>query len=136
MTSRIKTLVAASAMVAGAVALSSPAFAAGDAAAGEKVFKKCAVCHAIGPNAKNRVGPELNGIIGRKSGTAPGYNYSKAMKGAGITWNAAILKKYIANPKAVVPGNKMAFPGLKSAAEEDNLIAYLSSFNANGTRKK
>src|ERR1039458_3076897 len=80
-----------------------------DLAAGEQSFKKCFPCHSIGEVAKNKVGPQLNGIDGRKSGTAPDYNYSDANKNSGITWNEAQFKEYIRDPKAKVPGTKIAF---------------------------
>src|SRR5437764_816179 len=82
----------------------SAARAAGDAGEGEKVFAKCKICHQIGEGAKNAVGPELNGLIGRHSGTAPGYNYSDANKNSGITWDEKNFREYIKNPKAKIPG--------------------------------
>jgi cytochrome c len=103
-----------------------------DAAAGEKVFLKCKVCHQIGETAKNSVGPVLNGVIGRPAGTYPGYNYSEANKTSGITWDEATFKEYIKNPKAKVPGTKMIFPGLTSEADIDNVLAYLKSFDKDG----
>jgi cytochrome c len=118
-------------LVAGA---SVPAFAAGDAAAGEKIFGKCAVCHAIGAGAKNKVGPVLNGLAGRKSGTVDGYSYSDANKGSGLTWNEATFKEYITNPKAKIPGTKMVFVGLPDAADRDNIWAYISQFKADGSK--
>jgi cytochrome c len=126
----LKWVLAASLMVA------LPAVAsAQDAEAGKKVFTKCAPCHSIGPGAKNKVGPELNGLFGRKAGTAEGFNYSEAMKKAGWVWDEAKFKEYIADPKKVVPGNKMLFPGLKDELERDDLAAYLGSFNADGSSK-
>jgi cytochrome c len=90
------------------------------------------VCHAVGPGAANKTGPELNGVIGRKAGSAPGYNYSDANKNSGITWDEATFTKYIANPKGVVPGTKMTFAGLKNDADIANLIAYLKQFGLDG----
>ena len=84
-----------------------------DAAAGEKVFGVCKACHQIGAAAKNAVGPNLTGVIGRKAGTMEGFKYSEAMTGSGITWDEAALKEYLADPKKKVPGNKMVFMGLK-----------------------
>ena len=98
-----------------------------DAAAGEKVFMKCRACHQIGEKAKNSVGPALNGIVGRKAGTIANYNYSKANKDSGLTWDEATLTEYLKNPRAKVPGTKMAFPGLRSDAEIANVIAYLKT---------
>src|SRR5664279_6344326 len=88
-----------------------------DLAAGKSSFNKCLACHAIGEGAKNKVGPELNGIDGRKSATVQGYNYSDANKNSGITWNEALFKEYIKDPKAKVPGTKMSFAGIKNERE-------------------
>jgi cytochrome c len=106
-----------------------------DKDAGKKVFTKCAPCHSIGPGAKNKVGPEQNGLVGRKAGSVEGFNYSAAMKNSGITWDEAQLDEYIADPKKKIPGNKMLFPGVKDEVERSDLIAYLASFNADGTNK-
>ena len=108
---------------------------AGDAAAGEKVFNKCKACHQVGDKAKNRVGPVLNGIVGRPAGAAEGFKYSNALSGSGLTWNEATLAAFLADPKATVPGNKMAFPGLRKDEDIANVIAFLASYNADGTRK-
>jgi cytochrome c len=108
---------------------------AGDPAAGEIVFKKCKTCHQIGEGAKNVVGPELNGLIGRKSGSVPNYNYSDANKESGITWDEATLKDYLVNPKAKIPGTKMIFAGLPEESDRDNLVAYLAQFDADGKKK-
>jgi cytochrome c len=118
-----------------AVALAAPSFAqAQDVAAGEASFKKCLACHAIGPGAKNKVGPELNGLNGRKAGSVAGYSYSSANKDSGITWGEATFKEYIHDPKAMVPKTKMAFAGIKSQKEIDNLWAYVSQFKADGSK--
>jgi cytochrome c len=125
-------------MIAGAtllVSASGIAYAAGDAAEGEKVFAKCKICHQIGEGAKNAVGPELNGVIGRKAGTAPGYNYSEANKSSGITWDEATFREYIKNPKAKIPGTKMIFAGLPKDTDIDNLLAYLQQFGPDGKKK-
>jgi cytochrome c len=109
---------------------------AGDAAAGETIFtQKCKVCHQIGEGAKNFVGPELNGLIGRKNGSVPNYNYSEADKTSGITWDEATLKEYLLSPKAKIPGTKMIFAGLPKEDDRDNLIAYLAQFDADGKKK-
>jgi len=107
-----------------------------DAEAGKKVFAKCAPCHSIGPGATNKVGPNLNGVIGRKAGTEEGFAYSDAMKGAGWVWDEATFKEYITDPKKKLPGNKMLFPGVKDELERDDLFAYLNSFAADGSPKK
>jgi cytochrome c len=122
-------------MATAIVACSVGAALAQDVAAGETSFKKCTPCHSIGEGAKNKVGPELNGIDGRKSGTAEGYNYSNANKDSGITWNEAQFSEYIKDPKAKVPGTKMVFAGIKNETEMKNLWAYLSQFKADGSKK-
>jgi cytochrome c len=106
-----------------------------DAAAGKTSFNKCLACHAIGEGAKNKVGPELNGLDGRKSGMVEGYNYSDANKNSGITWNEAQFKEYIKDPKAKVPGTKMAFAGIKSEREINDLWAYVSQYDKDGKTK-
>ena len=103
-----------------------------DAAAGAIVFKKCMVCHAIGPDAVNKIGPELNGVVGRPAGTVPSYNYSQANKSSGIVWSEEVLSRYLRDPRGVVPGTKMTFPGLKSADDIGNVIAYLKQFGLDG----
>jgi cytochrome c len=114
-------------VAAGLVGLgSSAALAAGDPAQGEKVFNKCKVCHTV-EDQKNKIGPYLDGVVGRKAGTAEGYNYSEAMKNAGIVWDEANLDKYLAKPKDFVPHNKMAFIGLPKEEDRQNVIAYLKS---------
>ena len=112
----------------------APASAAGNAEAGEKVFNKCKTCHRIGEGAKNMVGPELNGLNGRKSGSVEGYSYSDANKNSGITWNEAVFKEYITDPKKKIPGTKMIFPGLPNEQERDDLWAYISQFKADGKK--
>ena len=106
-----------------------------DLAAGKSSFNKCLACHAIGEGAKNKVGPELNGLDGRKSGTAEGYSYSDANKNSGITWNEAEFKEYIKDPKAKIPGTKMAFAGIKKESEINDLWAYVSQFDKDGKVK-
>jgi cytochrome c len=106
-----------------------------DVAAGETKFHICKTCHQIGENAKNFIGPVLNGVVGRKAGTYPGYNYSDANKNSGLTWDEATLKEYLKNPKAKVPGTKMVFPGFTREEDIDNVIAYLKTFDADGKRK-
>ncbi len=118
-----------------AVASVGSALAAGDAGEGEKVFNKCKVCHKIGEGAKNMVGPELNGLDGRHSGSVAGFNYSDANKNSGITWNEATFKEYITDPKKKIPGTKMVFAGLPTESDRDNLWAYISQFKADGSKK-
>ncbi|MER8955431.1 cytochrome c family protein [Mesorhizobium sp. M0833] len=101
------------------------------AAAGEKVFAKCKVCH-VADKDQNKVGPSLNGVIGRTAGTHPGFSYSKAMTEAGksgVKWDEATLTNYLRDPKAMVKGTKMAFVGLKKDEDIANVIAYLKQFS-------
>src|SRR5690349_6094841 len=106
-----------------------------DVAAGENSFKKCMACHSIGEGAKNKVGPELNGLDGRHSGSAPGYSYSDANKNSGITWNKEQFLEYIKDPKGKIPGTKMAFAGIKNEKEANDLWAFLSQFDKDGKKK-
>ncbi|WP_448204646.1 c-type cytochrome [Azospirillum sp. sgz302134] len=96
-----------------------------DAEAGEKVFNQCKACHTIEAGGPNRVGPNLHGVVGRKAGSHEGFNYSDAMKNSGNTWDEATLDKYLTDPKAAVPGNKMAFAGVKNEQARKDLIAFL-----------
>lgn len=105
-----------------------------DAAAGEKIFLQCKACHQVGETAKNAVGPVLNGLFGRKSGSIEGYNYSAANKDSGITWDEAVFSEYIQNPKAKIPGTKMIYAGLKDEKRIADLIAYLKQFDAAGKK--
>ena len=109
------------------------ALAAGDAAKGKEVFAKCALCHQVGPGAKTLVGPELNGIIGRKAASIADYPmYSDGMKtlGAlGVVWTEENLDKWLANPKAILPDSYMSMvPGIPEASDRANIIAYLKTF--------
>jgi cytochrome c len=99
---------------------------AADVEAGKEVFKKCALCHTNEPE-KNKVGPSLFGIVGRKSASLTNYNYSDAMKNFKHTWTPQTLDIYLTNPHAEVPGTKMIFPGIKDKTERENLIAYLET---------
>jgi cytochrome c len=125
----------AAALVFAASTLPSLAFAQ-DVAAGKSSFNKCLACHAVGEGAKNKVGPELNGLNGRKSGSAPGYSYSDANKNSGLTWDEATFKEYIKDPKAKIPGTKMAFAGIKKETEINDLWAFLAQFDADGKIKQ
>lgn len=123
----MKSLVLAAFVV---VAAAGPSLAAGDAAAGQTVFTKCAVCHSVGAGAKNKIGPVLNGVVGRQPGTAADFTYSAAMKDFGTknaAWTPELLGKFLQNPKAEVPGTKMTFAGLSNQADIDNVIAYLTT---------
>ena len=105
--------------------------------AGEAVFRQCLPCHSVGEGAKNKVGPELNGIDGRKAGSAPGYSYSEANKNSGITWDETTFKEYIRDPRAKVPGTKMTYPGITGEDADKkiaNLWAYIKQFKADGSK--
>jgi cytochrome c len=106
-----------------------------DPIAGETSFKKCLPCHAVGEDAKNKVGPVLNGLDGRKSGTVAGFAYTEANKNSGLVWDAATFKDYIKDPKAKIPGTKMTFGGIKNEEEANNLWAYLVQFGPDGKKK-
>jgi cytochrome c len=105
-----------------------------DAAAGEKVFAVCRACHQIGENAKIAVGPVLNGIIGRKAGTYPGYPYSDANKNSGLTWDEETFTVYIKDPRAKIPGTKMIFVGIKDDQKIKDLIAFLKQYGPDGKK--
>ena len=113
--------------------LAQPA-AAQDISAGERSFAKCRACHQIGEGARNLVGPELNGLIGRHSGAVEGYSYSNANKNSGLTWDEATFAEYIKDPKAKIPGTKMIFFGIKSEKEIKDLTAFLKQFDKDGKK--
>ncbi len=107
------------------------AFAAGDAAAGEKIFRKCKACHTIGDGAKNKVGPMLNGIVGNEIASVEKFKYSKAFrakKDEGFVWTEAELDAFLTKPKKYLPGTKMSFGGLKKEQQRADIIAYLNTF--------
>ena len=123
-------------VLASAIVIASSAGAlAQDLAAGENSFKKCLPCHSVGEDAKNKVGPVLNGLDGRKSGTIEGYNYTEANKNSGITWDDAQFREYIQDPRAKIKGTKMVFAGIKNETEIANLWAYLKQYDASGNKK-
>ncbi|MGV6875077.1 c-type cytochrome [Pseudochelatococcus sp. B33] len=105
-----------------------------DVAKGERVFLKCRACHQVGESARNLVGPQLNGIVGRPAATVDGYAYSKPMQESGLTWDEETLAAYLHNPREKVPHNRMMFPGLKKDSDIADVIAYLKQFGANGGR--
>jgi cytochrome c2 len=114
-----------------AAGVAAPALAQDDlAAAGEKVFRRCAACHQIGEGAEAKVGPPLEGVIGRTAGTYEGFSYSDAMVEAGqggLVWNSDTLHQYLENPRGMVKGTKMAFAGLKKQEDRDAVIAYIEA---------
>jgi len=112
-------------LIAGFLLLGSQAaLAEGDAAKGEKIYKKCKACHSL-EAGKNKVGPSLAGLFGRTAGTDEGFKFSDAMKESGIVWDEATLDSFLEKPKKVVPKTRMAFPGLKKEQDRMDLIAYL-----------
>lgn len=121
------------AFVAGAAAFvmsfSSASIAEGDAAAGEKVFKKCQVCHVLEPGGR-KIGPSLYGIFGRTAGTLEGFRYSPAMSNSGIVWDEETLSAYLENPRQYIKGNRMAFAGLRKEEDRADVIAYLKEATA------
>lgn len=105
-----------------------------NAEAGAIVFKRCMACHKVGPDAKNGVGPVLNGVVGRAAGEYSDYSYSSANKNSGLTWDEPTLTAYLRAPRKLVPGTKMAFAGLSRDREIADVIAYLQQFNAQGQK--
>jgi cytochrome c len=128
-----KTTLGALAVITSMAAASSAL--AQDVAAGKTSFNKCLACHAVGEGAKNKVGPELNGLDGRKSGTTEGYSYSEANKNSGIAWNKEQFLDYIKDPKAKIPGTKMIFAGIKNEKEANDLWAFLAQYDKDGKVK-
>lgn len=133
------TVIAATAIAPAALAQDKPALTKAEiektVAEGKKVFSQCAACHQVGEKARNAVGPKLNGLFQRSSGEVEGYNYSAANKTAHVKWTEEYFTKYIQNPRAVMPGNKMAYAGLKgetAPARIKALIAYLNLFDKDG----
>jgi cytochrome c len=118
------------------IATSTAASVAQDAEKGKTVFNQCMICHSIGPGAQNKIGPELNGLDGRKAGTVANFSYSDANKNSGIVWNEASFKDYIKDPRAKVPGTKMVLAGVKNEQQVNDLWAYISQFDADGNVKK
>ena len=114
-----------------ALLIPGPAPASGDPDKGETVFKNCAACHQVGEGAKHRIGPHLNGVIGRTAGTAEGFKYSQPMieaGTAGLVWTAESLDGYLESPRTSIKGNRMAFPGLKDPADRADVTAYLARY--------
>ena len=123
-------------VAAALLAVSSVPGLAQDAQKGRLVFNICLVCHAIGPGAQNKIGPELNGLDGRKAGTVPNFDYSDANKNSGIVWNQETFEDYIKNPAAKIPDTKMTFAGIKNEQQAKDLWAFINQFDAAGNTKK
>ena len=119
-----------------AASLAASSALAQDVDAGKSSFNKCLACHAVGEGAKNKVGPVLNGLDGRHSGSVEGYAYSDANKNSGITWSKETFLEYIKDPKGKIPGTKMIFAGIKNEKELDDLWSYVSQFDKDGNAKK
>lgn len=127
---------AASAAVSVPAATAAPPSPANAASveAGRRLFARCAGCHEVGPRARNVFGPQLNGVLGRTSGSAPGYTYSEAIRRRALVWNDTNLEAFIRDPDAVVPGTKMRFFGFFSQRQMSDLIAYLRANPAPAAR--
>ncbi|MEA1650268.1 cytochrome c family protein [Nitrospirillum sp. BR 11164] len=119
-------IAAAVAVLAIAVSGTAAAQSAGDPVKGEKIFVRCKACHSAEKDGADKLGPNLWGVVGRASASEEGFNYSPAMKGAGLKWDAATLDVYLTKPAALVPGTRMAFPGIPAAQDRADVIAYLS----------
>ncbi|MEF2550479.1 cytochrome c family protein [Aurantimonas sp. A2-1-M11] len=133
-----RLIVTAGALLSLTLATGASAQTAGDPDAGKSVFRKCMACHAVGEGAKNKIGPELNGIIGAKPGVVEGYNYSPAFAEWSTdkaAWNAELMTAWLTDPRAVVKGTKMVFPGIKKEKEMVDVLAYLASFDESGATR-
>jgi cytochrome c len=124
MSVRIGTTALVATLIVGGLAAS--AAAAGNAARGKEVFQRCTVCHSLAAG-ENGIGPSLHGLFGRKAGTVPDYNFSKAMRNSGIVWNETALQKFLADPQAAVPGTKMESGAVDNPQALDDLLAYLKA---------
>ena len=118
-------MIRSAALIATFAVLMPVAVRAADATAGQTAFSKCKICHTLEAGGRSPVGPNLHGVFGRKAGSLDGYAYSAAMKNSGIVWDDETLAKYLRDPRGSMPGNKMAFPGIKNDEELANLLAYL-----------
>jgi cytochrome c len=124
----MRSFVIAAAALLSCGAFSSLAYAQdGDAALGKTVFQRCAICHKVEKGATGGLGPNLFGVAGRKAASLPDFEYSGPLKAAGITWTDDKLSQWVAGPAKMVPGTKMAFPGITSKGEVRNVVAYLNT---------
>jgi cytochrome c len=133
MMTMMKAMLASASILVAALLLGTSAHAQ-DVSAGERSFNKCRACHQLGETAKNTIGPVLNGLFGRPSGSVEGYSYSPANKAAGLTWDDTVFADYIKDPKAKMPGTKMIFAGIKNEQEIKDLAAYLKQFDKDGKK--
>jgi cytochrome c len=122
-------------LLAGSAATAAPASPKGDATHGQQLFARCAACHTVGQGAGGRMGPTLNGVVGRQAGSLPNYPYSAAMKNSRLKWDAPTLAHFLQGPMKAVPGTKMAFPGLADSKDQADIIAYLQQYRADGSKK-
>ena len=122
-----RIFIALSVSIMAAVSFSSASFAEGDAVKGQKVFKKCKACHTVNEGGKKLIGPNLFGIVGKKSAQMEGFKYSKAMTASGLTWDEATLDTFLKKPKAMIKKTKMTLAGLKKDKQRANVIAYLKT---------
>ena len=122
-----RIFIALSVSIMAAVSFSAASFAEGDAVKGQKVFKKCKACHTVNEGGKKLIGPNLFGIVGKKSAQMEGFKYSKAMTASGLTWDEATLDTFLKKPKAMIKKTKMTFAGLKKDKQRANVIAYLKT---------
>jgi len=125
------TKISAALAVLAVAGFAGTALAGGDPADGQRVFKKCKACHAVGDGAKNKVGPMLTGIVNNEIASVEGFKYSKAFlakKDEGLVWTMEALKAYLAKPKEFIPGTKMSFAGLKKEQQREDVIVYLATF--------
>lgn len=125
---RFLILTGAATTLVAAMFIAPPHHAKAGDVPGQRVFEaNCAVCHSATRSGGASIGPRLYGVIDRKAGTVSGFSYSTAMKKSGLVWNEANLKRYIADPRKVVPGNRMPFPGMHDQAKLDALVSYLAT---------
>lgn len=127
----MKKTITLSFCVAATAMFTTHAMAAGDVAKGKKLAKKCVACHTMNEGGKNKLGPNLYGILGNKAGLVKGYKYSKAMKSSNLVWDDATFTDFMAKPKKVISGTKMSFRGFKKATQRADLLAYFKTLGAN-----
>ena len=121
-------------LLIGGAAIAAPSAPSGNAVHGQQLFARCAACHTVGQTG-GKIGPSLNGVVGRKAASVVGYNYSPAMKNSGLTWDPTTLTRFLRAPMKVVPGTKMFFPGLPNPQDQADLTAYLKQYRADGSKK-